>query len=179
MTCPSDVIQSSDGEHRVLLRQRFSQKNAKKAADVKANLMRPDCLLGFIMHAETLCPGRIYIHEGTIQTWRFHGIEVDQSQRKSLIFSPFPPASAGSILYTSTSSQFVTRLVLWENNEAGLDRLEVVRQLFKTLGMGESDVLLSLAFSDILHTLPDQEAYALWSLQQRREILSVQKDLSY
>jgi hypothetical protein len=129
------------------------------------------------MHAETLYPGRIYIHEGTIQTWRFYGVEVDQSQHESLIFSPFPPASAGSILYTSVSSQFVTRLVPWENNEAGLDRLEAVRQLFKTLGMSESEVLLSLAFSDILQSLPDQEAYALWMLQQRREILSVQKDL--
>jgi hypothetical protein len=130
------------------------------------------------MHAETLCPGRIYIHECTVQTWRFHGIEVDQSQRESLVFSPFPPASAGSILYTNASGLFVTRLVPWENNEAGLNRLEAVRQLFKTLGMGESDVLLSLAFSDILHSLPDQEAYALWKLQQRREKLSAQKDLS-
>lgn len=72
------------------------------------------------MHAETLCPGRIYIHERTVQTWRFHSIEVDHSQRESLVFSPFPPASAGSILYTNASGQFVTRLVPWENNEAGV-----------------------------------------------------------
>jgi hypothetical protein len=129
------------------------------------------------MHTEFLCPGQIYIHEGTVQTWRFRGIEVDHSQRESLVFSPFPPASAGSILYTSAAGQFVTRLVPWESSEAGLDRLETVRQLFKTLGLGESEVLLSLAFSDILHSLPDQEAYALWTLQQRREKLYSQKGL--
>jgi hypothetical protein len=127
------------------------------------------------MHTEFLCPGQIYIHEGTVKTWRFCGIKVDHSQRESLVFSPFPLASAGSTLYTSATGQFVTRLVPWENNEAGLNRLEAVRQFFKTLGLGESEVLLSLAFSDILHSLPDEEAYALWTLQQRRETLFSQK----
>jgi hypothetical protein len=121
------------------------------------------------MNPESLCPGRIYVHERMVQIWRFHGTAVDDNHRESLVFTRFPSASAGSILHTIASAQFVTQLVPWENSEEGLERLESLRQLFKTLGLGEREVLLSQAFSDIVHSLPDQEAYALWMLQQSRE----------
>jgi hypothetical protein len=121
------------------------------------------------MLPESLCPGRIYIHQRMVQSWRFHGTAVDDNHRESLVFTRFPSTRAGSILHTVASGQFVTQLALWENSEAGLERLESLRQLFKSLGLGEREVLLSQAFSDIVHSLPDQEAYALWLLQQSRE----------
>jgi hypothetical protein len=121
------------------------------------------------MQPESLCPGRIYVHERMVQIWRFHGTAVDDNHRESLVFTRFPSASAGSILHTIATGQFVTQLVPWENSEEGLERLESLRQLFKSLGLGEKEVLLSQAFSDIVHSLPDQEAYALWMLQQSRE----------
>lgn len=121
------------------------------------------------MQPESLCPGRIYVHQRMVQIWRFHGTAVDDHQRESLVFTRFPPASAGSILHTIASGQFVAQLVLWENSEEGLERLESLRQLFKSLSLGEREVLLSQAFSDIVHSLPDEEAYALWMLQQSRE----------
>ncbi len=130
------------------------------------------------MLPESLCPGRIYIHQRMVKLWRFHGTAVDDNHRESLVFTRFPSVSAGSILHTIASGQFIAQLLPWENSEAGLERLESLRQLFKSLGLGEREVLLSQAFSDIVHSLPDQEAYALWMLQQSREQWFSQKHSS-
>ncbi len=130
------------------------------------------------MNPESLCPSRIYVHQRMVQIWRFHGTAVDDHHRESLVFTRFPSASAGSILHTIATGQFITQLMPWENSEEGLERLESLRQFFKSLGLGEKEVLLSQAFSDIVHSLPDQEAYALWMLQQRREQWFSQKHSS-
>jgi hypothetical protein len=128
------------------------------------------------MQPESLCLGRIYIHERMVQIWRFHGTALDDHQRESLVFTRFPSARAGGILHTIATGQFITQLMPWENSGEGLERLESLRQLFKSLGLGEREVLLSQAFSDIVHSLPDQEAYAVWLLQQSREQWFSQKN---